>query len=912
IRAAPAPGPWRALALQPDGKLVVAGGGNGMVVARYLADGTPDLGFGTAGKTALLAGSDTVAYAVGVFVDSTIYLAGGKAGDIALARVDATGLPVAAFGAGGTVVVDLGSDETAYGLALSTGGVVTVVGEYADMGFAGSFLATGQPNPAAGSTGITFTDVGFDAWRQKLRAVVRNPSAGFLIAGYIADEFYLGSFSYSDGRGWFIGRPFGFSDIPESATRAVRQADGKVIVAGETGGMLGMVRHNLDTTLDPTYGHGGRVVSDLISSPRALALDGSGRAVVAGAYRGKLALLRFTPRGALDVSFGVHGRSVSDGPVQGSLPGGLLVLPDGKILVVGATSAQDGVGGWVGRFHPNGSPDLGFGKAGWISRAFKGGGSLLAIRLLRQGDGKIVLVGFQNLVIRLNPDGSRDTGFGQDGTVTVETVAAFQGAALLTDGRILLGSAAYPPWDRAVTRLLPNGQVDASWDSQTPYGLPGVGQVVLPMPDGRVLALAGGAGIRLLANGEADRSFGDNGRMTLAEQIGTALEGFLDPDGTLFIAGGEQWPARRGFKFARTRTGRPGLGAPLAWGSGAQGQLGGGTTTDRTSPGTVSGLTHVASISAGTYHNLVLRTDGTVWAWGWNALGQLGDGTTTNRSTPVPVATMDNVIAVAAGTAHSLAVKADGSVWAWGWNGYGQLGDGTTVDRHVPVRVATLSGGTVSVAAGAVHSLALDQGGRVWAWGWNAVGQLGDGTSIDRHTPVLTKGLEGPYWRYPASGIAAGAYHSLAVSTEGAVLAWGWNGYGQLGDGTTTERHLPVVVRGLSAVRTVSAGWLHSLAVLADGTVRAWGWNAVGQLGDGTSTDRHTPVPIPRLTDVRSASAGVFHSLVIRMDGSVWTWGWNGTGALGTGGTSSRWAPAVVATTGAAVGGAGGLHSVVS
>ena len=202
----------------------------------------------------------------------------------------------------------------------------------------------------------------------------------------------------------------------------------------------------------------------------------------------------------------------------------------------------------------------------------------------------------------------------------------------------------------------------------------------------------------------------------------------------------------------RSRTGALGLPAPRTFGWNPLGQLGDGTTTDRPSPTAVSGLGDVASVASGIYHNLALRTDGTVWAWGWNAYGQLGDGTATDRWKPVRVAGLDDVISVSAGGAHSLAVKADGSVWAWGWNAVGQLGDGTTTDRHAPVPVTRLFTGVSSVAAGTLHSLALSSGGSVHAWGWNGVGQLGDGTSMDRHSPVEVR----TDYRYPVQASRRG------------------------------------------------------------------------------------------------------------------------------------------------------------
>jgi len=192
------------------------------------------------------------------------------------------------------------------------------------------------------------------------------------------------------------------------------------------------------------------------------------------------------------------------------------------------------------------------------------------------------------------------------------------------------------------------------------------------------------------------------------------------------------------------------------------------------------------------------------------------------------------------------------------------------------------------LAAGGTHSLALRADGTVWAWGWNDQGQLGDGTDTDRHTPVRVRGLT------DVVAVAAGRAHSLALRADGTVWAWGSNEDGELGDGTDTDRHTPVKVPGLSDVVAVAARDWHSLALRADGTVWAWGNNRFGQLGDGTDTDRHTPVKVPGLTDVVAVAAGEYHSLALRADGTVWAWGRNGYGQLGDGTTTHRHTPVKV------------------
>ncbi len=279
-------------------------------------------------------------------------------------------------------------------------------------------------------------------------------------------------------------------------------------------------------------------------------------------------------------------------------------------------------------------------------------------------------------------------------------------------------------------------------------------------------------------------------------------------------------------------------GTVWAWGDNTYGQLGDGTLTNRSTPVRVQGLSGVVAITTGDWHSVALMSDGTLRAWGDNGTGKLGDGTYTNRSTPVQVSGLTGVLVVSLGSNHSLAMKQDGTVWAWGNNDNGQLGDGTTVRRPTPVQVQGLSG-CLALSGGIVQSLALKQDGTVWAWGGNGAGQLGDGTSIDRLTPVQVSGLSG------VSAISAGSHQALAMKQDGTVWGWGYNGYGQLGDGTTTNRHSPVQTLGLSQVVSISAGTnMHSLALTKDGSAWAWGYNGYGQLGDGTAIARYTPVKV--------------------------------------------------------------------
>ncbi len=208
------------------------------------------------------------------------------------------------------------------------------------------------------------------------------------------------------------------------------------------------------------------------------------------------------------------------------------------------------------------------------------------------------------------------------------------------------------------------------------------------------------------------------------------------------------------------------------------------------------------------------------------------------------VSGLTGVTAVDAGGFHVLAIMPDTTVRAWGYNYFGQLGDGTTVNRSVPVAVSGLSG-VKEVAGGGYHSLARKSDGTVAAWGNGYQGQLGNGSNTQTvTTPVQVSGLSGVLDISASSTVAGGSYHSLAVTTDGSVWAWGYNSNGQLGNGTTTNSYVPTRVSGLTGVTEVAAGEASSFARQPDGTVWAWGWNLYGQLGDGTTTNRTTPVRV--------------------------------------------------------------------
>ena len=328
------------------------------------------------------------------------------------------------------------------------------------------------------------------------------------------------------------------------------------------------------------------------------------------------------------------------------------------------------------------------------------------------------------------------------------------------------------------------------------------------------------------------------------------------------------------------------------WGDNGSGQLGDGTTVDKNTPVDVIGLSSgVQEISAGVEHTCVVLDSGGVMCWGHSGEGQLGDGTTLwVNTTPVDVSGLTfDVQAVTTGGWHTCALLTSGGMKCWGDNNTGQLGDGTTEDKTTPVDVIGLSSGVQAIAAGFYHTCALLTSGGVMCWGYNWFGQLGNGISgIDEYetTPVDVSGLSSG-----VQTIVAGRYSTCALLTSGGIKCWGSNGSGQLGNGIYgIDEHetTPVNVSGLSSgVQAIAAGYWHTCALLDSGDVKCWGDNGSGQLGNGISGDNEhetTPVDVSGLTsDVQAVAAGGRHTCAVLTSGGVMCWGYNEWGQLGNG-----------------------------
>jgi alpha-tubulin suppressor-like RCC1 family protein len=331
----------------------------------------------------------------------------------------------------------------------------------------------------------------------------------------------------------------------------------------------------------------------------------------------------------------------------------------------------------------------------------------------------------------------------------------------------------------------------------------------------------------------------------------------------------------------------PAQGPLLAWGEDDDGQLGDGSMMIEYGAIAVnapSGL-RATQARAGSFA-VAVNSAGQVYAWGRGNQGELGNGSFTSRSRPVKVHLPKGVkvTSARAGFEFAIALTSAGKVLTWGAGGSGDLGNGRRANHDRPVSVRLPRGVKITaVTAGADFAAALTAAGRVLTWGDNFVGELGDGKKASTATPVYARLPRGT----KIKAIAAGTDRVFAITSAGALLAWGGNDQGSLGIGGPGIRRTPVRVhlpRGVTVV-SASGGLLHSLALTTTGKVLAWGDNEAGQLGDGTLTRRLAPVfvHLPKSAHIVAIAAGRYHSLALTRGGKILAWGYGGVGALGTG-----------------------------
>jgi alpha-tubulin suppressor-like RCC1 family protein len=357
------------------------------------------------------------------------------------------------------------------------------------------------------------------------------------------------------------------------------------------------------------------------------------------------------------------------------------------------------------------------------------------------------------------------------------------------------------------------------------------------------------------------------------------------------------------------------------WGSNGFGNLGDGTTTDRLTPVAVVGGLRFRQVSAGNFHTCGVTTDNRAYCWGFNQTGELGNGTSTGPETcnnqridfscstrPVAVAGGLRFLVVSAGGNHTCGVTPGNLAYCWGFNAAGQLGNGTNTGpetcaagRACSTRPVAAAGGLRfrQVAAGLDHTCGATPAKDAYCWGSNFFGQLGDGTTTFRSTPVAVAG------GLRLSRVAAGERHGCGLTQDHRAYCWGANFSGQLGNGTSSGPEIcnrtpcstrPVPVVGGLRFHQVSAGGFHTCGVILGNLAYCWGFNTVGQLGDGTTTFRSTPVAVVGGLRFRQVDGGLVHSCGVTPDKLAYCWGRNIHGQLGDGTTTDRPRPVPVAS----------------
>lgn len=325
-------------------------------------------------------------------------------------------------------------------------------------------------------------------------------------------------------------------------------------------------------------------------------------------------------------------------------------------------------------------------------------------------------------------------------------------------------------------------------------------------------------------------------------------------------------------------------GDAFCFGTNSTGMVGDGTTTDASRPAAVLGGLQFASIAVGRSHTCAITQAGSTWCWGANTTGQLGTGNTAWSSIPVQVGgghTFTQVTVSRAQQDHTCALTAAGVAWCWGYNASGQLGDGSNTQRTTPVRVSTIES-FVRLATGNQVTCGLTSDGRAFCWGYNVFGSLGDGTVTSRNTPVAVAG------GHRFSAITTVDLHVCGIDLSGAAWCWGENSFGQLGDGSTVDRNVPTRVSGNQVFTSIVAGGGFISAVgrgftcatTAGGELWCWGRNQSGELVDGTQVNRLAPTRASGTRSFSSLSAGGQRACGIGSDGEVYCWG---TGTFGDG-----------------------------
>ena len=958
----------KAMSLQPDGRIVLAGfaasgGNNDFALSRYLVETTlpanfsssntrplntrlvsgsgltlnPSLSFAPAPGTELWLVNNAGPHVIqapftniaqgavvplvfnNVTYSFTANYSGGNGNDLTLLLAGPGGADPTFNGSGRHIAEHAGQLDFAYDIAMQSDGKVLTAGRVWNGGF--NFTFTVARHNTDGSLDSSFGGgtIGFGG--SQAFAVIQQPDGKILAGGNGNWDFKLvrclpnGALDNSFGSGGTVFTDFGGTE--DCLVLAV-QKDGKILAAGITnvsgGTQLALARHFANGELEAAFGTNGRVLTSLpgdYGAPTGIVIQEDGKIVLSAITGGASnALYRYNPDGTLDSSFGTAGRlDIVLGQAYSGGPD-VCLQHDGKLVVAGAIGMDFG----VARYHANGTLDTSFGIGGTTVVSFTAGRDF-AVAVQLQADGKIVAAGRVETgvegeldygVVRLLANGALDTSFHGDGKATIrvgEVLGYCAGMTLSPAGKIVLAGYSYEGagYESAqVARLATDSAVEVAFSaaSDVPLrfnGLDGSNRTLsinlnYPPTAGTRLKVFDNTGLQPVLAPFANLAQG---------QMVTLNHSSVNYDFVVNYFGGDGNDLT--LEWANTKL--------AAFGSNLNGQLGiTGTATQANVPTQVVATAPIyqktiLSMSAGEAHSLAVCSDGTVAAWGSNANGQLGNGTTTSATTPVAV-TMSGVlsgkkvVAVAAGGQHSLALCSDGTLAAWGDGSFGQIGDGGVLDRTAPVLVSTagaLSGKRViAISAGANHSAALCSDGTVVCWGGNTNGELGDGSNTQRNVPVAVSVPlpNGVLLGRTAVEVACGQNHTLALLADGAVAAWGLNASGQLGNGSTAASNMPVLVSTggiLNGKRVVEieAGGSSSLARSSDGVLAAWGMNDSGQLGVNSATTSFTTPQLVLMSGVLSGKtvtrlfAGEKHAGAVCSDGTLATWGEGTGGELG-------------------------------
>ena len=339
----------------------------------------------------------------------------------------------------------------------------------------------------------------------------------------------------------------------------------------------------------------------------------------------------------------------------------------------------------------------------------------------------------------------------------------------------------------------------------------------------------------------------------------------------------------------------PGL---WTWGQGSSGQLGQGALTDRSSPVTTAGGGYTWKTVSISTTGAAIKNDGTLWTWGNNGSGQIGDGTTTQRTSPVTTAgggTNWKQARSALDGNMMVAVKTDGTLWTWGIGNWGALGEGSAPGGAAPSGVrsspgTTLGGGTnwKQGASSGYHCSAVKTDGTLWSWGYNASGQLGDGTVTSSRSPITTVGAITNWVSVDTGGIAGPGF-TAGITSDGRLWTWGDGTSGKLGTGSTANRSSPGTTAGGGTTwKKAACGDDFMGAIKTDGTLWTWGVNTNGQLGNGNATNRSSPgTTAGGGTNWKDIAIGRNLGIGLKTDGTLWAWGYNAYGNAGDGTTAN-------------------------